>query len=115
MACVAQFGIIDNFKRDKDYSDYDPEKYSCIDIDDDILDEWWNELSLMKTYFHCYSRPSSSLARYGVTLIPPESLQTFYKVVSKDKKSKLSKELIDLMALLRRAISENKYIIHYGV
>lgn len=26
-----------------------------------------------------------------------------------------SEELIDLMILLRKAISENKYVIHYGV
>ncbi|MDO4328707.1 MAG: hypothetical protein Q4C66_05160 [Lachnospiraceae bacterium] len=28
----------------------------------------------MKTYFHSLSCPASGLARYGVTLIPPESL-----------------------------------------
>lgn len=116
MACVAEFGIIDEFEKDKDYSsEYEPEKYNCVAIDDDILDDWWNELILIKTYFHSYSRPNFALARWGVTLIPPESLEAFYNIVSKDKKSKSLEELIDLMLLLRKAISENKYVIHYGV
>lgn len=115
MSCVAQFGIIDEFEKDKDYSCYEPQKYSCVDINDDILNDWWNELTLIKTYFHCYSRPSFALDRWGVTLIPPDSLETFYNVVSNDKRSKSSNELIDLMVLLRKAISNNKYVIHYGV
>ena len=116
MPCVAQFGIIDKFEKNKDYSsDCEPRKYNCVAIDDDILNDWWEELTFMKTYFHCYSRPNFALARYGVTIIPPESLETFYNIVSKDIRSKLSEELINLMVLLRTAISLNKYVIHYGV
>lgn len=115
MPCVAEFGIIDKFEKDKEYLDYEPQKYNCVAIDDDILNDWWNDLTLVKTYFHCYNRPSFALARWGITLIPPESLEAFYEIVSKDKRSKSSKELNDLMILLRKAISENKYVIHYGV
>ncbi len=116
MPCNAQFGIIDQFEKLKDYSlDYEPLKYKCVAISDDILNDWWSELILIKTYFHCYNRPSYALARWGVTLIPPESLEPFYIIVSKDNRSNSSEELIGLMALLRRAISENKYVIHYGV
>ena len=115
MACVAEFGIINEFEKDKDYSDYEPLKYNCVSIDDDILDDWWNKLSSMKTYFHCYSRPDFALARHGVTLIPPETLEYFYSIVSTDTRSKSSKELIDLMILLRKAICEKKYVIHYGI
>lgn len=115
MSCVAQFGTIDELDKDKDYSCYEPHKYSCVDIDDDILNDWWNELTLVKTYFHCYSRPSFALARWGVTLIPPESLEAFYTIVSNDRRSISSNELIDLMQLLRMAIFQNKYVIHYGV
>lgn len=115
MPCVAEFGIIDEFEKDKEYLDYEPQKYNCVAIDDDILNDWWNDLTLVKTYFHCYNRPSFALARWGITMIPPESLEDFYEIVSKDKRSKSSKELNDLMTLLRKAISENKYVIHYGV
>lgn len=83
MPCVAQFGIIDVFEKDKDYSlDYEPQKYNCVAIEDDIINDWWNELTLIKTYFHCFSRPDFGLARWGVTLIPPESLEVFYSIVS---------------------------------
>jgi len=115
MPCVAEFGIIDEFDKDKDYSIYEPEKYHCTAIEDDILNDWWNQLVLMKTYFHCYNRQEFALARWGVTLIPPESLESFYDIVSSDHRSKSSKELIDLMVLIRKAISDNKYVIHYGV
>ncbi|WP_053957256.1 hypothetical protein [Inediibacterium massiliense] len=115
MACVAEFGIVDNFDQNKDYSEYEPQKYNCIAIEDDIINNWWNELMLIKTYFHNYNRPEYALARWGVTLIPPESLEAFYKIVANDSRSKSSKELANLMTLIRKAISENKYVIHYGV
>lgn len=115
MPCVAQFGIIDSFERDKDYSEYRPEIYHCIVVDDDLLDDWWPELLQIKTFFHCYDRPEFGLARYGVTLIPPESIEDFYEIVALDERSMSSKELIDLMRLLRKARTENKYVIHYGV
>lgn len=112
----AEFGIIDEFEKDKDYSDdYEPEKYHCIAINDDFINAWWSNLTQIKTFFHHYDRPEFSLARWGVTLIPPESLEAFYNIVSTDKCSKSSKELINLMILLRKAISEKKYVIHYGV
>lgn len=115
MSCVAEFGIIDQFDKDKDYSDYEPEKYHCISIDDDLLNDWWNSLTQIRTYFHSYNRPDFALARWGVTLIPPESLEAFYNIVASDSRSKSLKELVDLMALIRKAISENKFVIHYGV
>ena len=115
MPCVAEFGIIDEFDKEKDYSEYEPEIYNCIAIDDDYIDDWWIGLSQINTYFHSYNRPEFALARYGITLIPPKSLEQFYNIISTDARSKSSKELNDLKILLRKAISENKYVIHYGV
>ncbi|MCB2291364.1 hypothetical protein LGK97_16680 [Clostridium sp. CS001] len=43
VSCGAQFGIINEFEKDKEYNDYEPQKYNCISIDDDILNAWWNE------------------------------------------------------------------------
>ena len=114
MPC-AEFGIIDNFDKNKDYRDtYEPKKYNCVSIDDDILNDWWSELSLIKTYFYCYNRPELSLSRWGVTLIPPESLEAFFNIVHNDRRFKSSQEVIDLMIVLRTAITEGKYVIHYG-
>lgn len=115
MGPYAEFGIINKFDKSKDYSSYDARKYKCIHIPDFIINKWWNDLVLVKTYFHCYDNPGYALARWGVTLIPPESLENFYEIVAKDKRSKSSVELIALLQLIRKAINENKYIIHYGV
>lgn len=114
MACVAEFGIIDNLE-EYDEHEYNPSKYHCTAIDDDFISAWWSELVLIKTYFHTLSRPEFGLARCGITLIPPESLEAFYKIIAKDKHSRTSEELIDLMKIVRMAINQNKYVIHYGV
>jgi hypothetical protein len=37
MPCVAEFGIINTFEEDKDYSYYEPEKYNCILVDDGTI------------------------------------------------------------------------------
>ena len=41
MACVSEFGIIDEFDEEKDYSDYEPEKYNCISVDDETGGVTW--------------------------------------------------------------------------
>lgn len=112
----AEFGIIDEIDITKDYSEYNPDKYCCIAIDDDeYINDWWNELSIIKTYFHNLNRPSTALARYGVTLIPPESLSAFLNIVLTDKRIYKDKNLIDLADKIEQAINENKFMIHYGV
>lgn len=111
-----EFGIIDQFDKTMDYSDYDPEQYHCVYIDDDLyIDDWWERLVLMKTYFHRFSRPEFGLARYGVTLIPPESLPAFQDIVVSDKRINEDKQLVLLARLIQKALAEGKYMIHYGV
>ena len=66
----AEFGIIEDIRETQEYS-YDPKKYQCVCIDDDVyIDKWWNKLVLLKTYFHSLDRPelfpiSSSPTRQG--------------------------------------------------
>ena len=115
MSCVAEFGIIEEIEKDKDYSVYEPENYHCVCINDDYLDDWWKSLAQIKTYFHNFKREEFALARWGVTIIPPDSLEQFYNIVLSDKRFEFEKELIDLAELLKRAIKENKYVIHFGI
>ncbi len=111
-----EFGIIDNFDVTKNYSSYEPEKYHCVYIDDDqYIDDWWERLALMKTYFHCFSRPEFGLARWGVTLIPPESLPAFQDIVVSDARINKDKQLVLLAQMIQKAIEEKKYMIHFGV
>ena len=34
-----EFGIIDSFEENKWYSDYEPEKYNCISVRDDLIEQ----------------------------------------------------------------------------
>ncbi|KOP82700.1 short-chain dehydrogenase [Cytobacillus solani] len=115
MPCVHEFGIIDNFDNMKNYNDYTPQKYSCISVDDDLINSLNEKLSIMKTYFHSYKRPEFGLAYWGITIIPPESLSLFYDVVLSSRYFKKSAELHELAAKIIQATEEKKYMIHYGV
>ena len=112
----AKFGIIENFDKNKNYGkEYTPHEYNCITIYDDIIDAWWKRLSIMKSYFHCYDRPEFALARYGVTLIPPESLDLFDDIILTNTPKKFYHQIPPLSDLIQRAKRENKFIIHYGI
>ena len=111
----AEFGIIDNLDPQKDYSEYAPDKYHCLSIDDDYLDEWWPHLCTMRTYFHSMSRPETALARWGVTLIPPESLPVLVKVLQTDTRMEADPQLELLLSKVEEAIVSDKYMIHFGV
>ena len=113
------FGIIDSFKENKWYSDYEPEKYNCISVNDDLLEEliikYNKELMAIKTYFQITTQPGSGLDYYGVTLIPPESLKQFRGIIIKANNHYKSQKLQLLIEKISNAISENKYLIHYGI
>lgn len=111
-----EFGIIDEIDYSKDYGVYELGKYNCIFIDDDIyINDWWERLTTMKTYFHNMDRPAFALARWGVTLIPPESLSIFQDIVITDKRIKTDNHLVELADKIQEAINKNKFMIHFGV
>jgi len=112
----AEFGIIDNFDAQKDYSaSYEPEKYHCVAICEYALNDWWDSLSEMKTYFNSFSRPEKNLARCGVTLIPPDSLELLIAVIDGNTKEEFRSDGLEIIDILKKAKSENKFVIHYGV
>ncbi|MBR2175713.1 MAG: hypothetical protein IJ861_02050 [Clostridia bacterium] len=111
-----EFGIIDNFDPAKDYDDYEPEKYHCVAIDDDLyINDWWEKLQMMKTYFFRLDRPEFGLNRWGITLIPPESLPVLQDIIITDKRINEDEHLVALAQKVQQAIDEKKYMIHYGV
>jgi hypothetical protein len=113
------FGIIDSFEENKWYSEYGPKKYNCISVDDDVLEEliikYNEELMAIKTYFQVTTQPGNGLDYCGVTLTPPESLKKFRDIIIKANNHYKSQELQLLIEKLSNAISENKYLIHYGI
>lgn len=65
--CLAKhdFGIIDSFKENKWYRDYEPEKYNFISADDDLSEEliinYNEELMAIKIYFQVTTKPKNGL------------------------------------------------------
>jgi len=113
------FGIIDFFEEGKWYSNYEPEKYNCISIDDDLLEqiiiEYRNDFINMNTYFIGSTQPGNGLDYCGVTLIPPESLEQFIDIIIKANKQFKARDLELLLEKIAEAIKANKYLIHYGI
>ena len=113
------FGVIDYFEENKWYSDYEPEKYNCISISDELIDEvmkgYLEELGNLKTYFHVKKHPALGLDYCGTTIIPPRSLKEFKKIIISANKQFKPNELDELIKKIDGAIKENKHIIHYGI
>ena len=110
-----EFGIIDDFQPNQKYTIYEPEKYHCVAIDDEYIDDWWERLLMIRTYNMSLEQPQWALSRWGITLIPPESLPALLEIIAKDKRIYWDDNLVELADLIRQAIIENKYMIHYGV
>ena len=110
-----EFGIIEDIEERQQYS-YEPEKYHCVYIDDETyINDWWDKLVLMKTYFHNFNHPEFGLARWGITLIPPESLPAFQEIVLSDRRINEDEHLVALADKIQEAINKNKFMIHYGI
>ncbi|WP_409291224.1 short-chain dehydrogenase [Peribacillus sp. SCS-37] len=112
---VHEFGIIEDIDNEKNDIDYEPLKYNCISVDDNIINSLSEHLSIMKTYFHSLKRPEFGLAYWGITIIPPESLSFFYEVVTSSTFYEKSAVLNELAIKINKANEENKHMIHYGV
>lgn len=110
-----EFGIIKDLKKDYEYCEYEPEKYSYISVDDDLIEPLMKKLLIMKTYFHNTSKHEFGLNYIGITLIPLESLKEFQKIIISSEEFNKSTELLELANLISKAIYDDKYIIHYGL
>lgn len=110
-----EFGIIEEIMSEtQDY--INPAKEDCVSIADDVyIDDWWDRLCVMRTYFHSLNRPEFGLARYGITLIPPKSLLAFQEIVLSDRRINTDDHLVALANMIQDAIDRNKFMIHYGV
>ena len=114
-----EFGIIDYLIKDKRYDEYEPEEYNCISVNDDLIDEiiskYVEEFTDVKTYAHIITKPMWGLNYCGITLIPPESLEKFFNIITNANNQYKSQELNLLLKKITEAIKGNKYLIHYGI
>ncbi len=115
MPCVHDFGIVEDVSALPEGIGYEPERYGCVWINDDYLSDWWPRLELIPTFFHALDRPELGLARYGITLIPPESLPALEKIVLSDRRIQTDEQLVELSRVLREAMRRKKFMLHFGV
>ena len=107
-----EFGIMQvEPKKNQRFDEYEPCKYKCISIHDDYIQPILQELSSLDCYWHTLDIKKKGLAYYGITLIPPSSLDSFIKILSQN----YSVEYYQLIDLLKLATQLDKYIIHFGI
>ena len=105
-----EFGIMENPPQiNERYDVFEPEKYACISVDDGLIAPLLDKLSLIECYWHTLERPGKNLAYYGITLIPPSSMEQFIEILEGVAGTE------ELRSLLFRAIEEDKYVIHFGI
>lgn len=119
MAYVHEFGIVDCILEYKE-NEYEPEKYNCITIDGEFIDEIYhkgfgNKMKHLDTFAHNINRPFKDLAYYGTTLIPPSSLHQFLSILTEENMIYNSDKLEKLIDIILTSIKEDKWLIHYGV
>ena len=105
-----EFGIMQTApEKGKRYDEYEPQKYDCISVDDVYLEDIVANFDHIDFYWHTLEVNGKGIAYCGVTLIPPSSLRAFVDVI--EDVSGLS----ELRELSERAITENKWMIHFGL
>lgn len=119
MAYIHEFGIVDCIEENKEYT-YEPEKYNCISIDGELIDEIYhkgfgNKMKELNTFADNTNRPYKDLAYYGITLIPPSSLQHFQDIIISENVIYKSQEFQALIEMITVAIKEGRWLIHYGI
>ncbi len=105
-----QFGIMQTApKKGKRYNKYEPQKYNCISVNDDYLEDIVMYFDHINFFWHTLDVPGKGIDYCGVTLIPPSSMQAFISVIENIS------ELSELKMLMQKAYTENKWIIHFGL
>ena len=96
-------------KPNKRYDTYEPEKYDCISVHDDLIEPLLDKLSVIDCYWHTLERPEKGLAYCGITLIPPSSMEQFVSLLDGNA------GMDELKSLLLKAKAEDRFIIHFGI
>ena len=107
-----EFGIIKNKPISTDrFYEYEPNKYNCIQVDDGFIEPILIDLQNVDCYWNTLKVSGKGLSYCGITLIPPESIDTLINILSIQN----NLEYIDLISLANQAKKENNYIIHFGI
>ena len=104
-----EFGIMQTAPQNGKKYEYEPQKYNCISVNDDYIENIVSNFDDIDFYWHSLDNPRKGIAYCGITLIPPSSMQAFISVIENYS------ELSELNILLQKAYSDNKWVIHYGL
>ena len=117
MGLVHDFGIIENFSGNMcKYKGYTPEKFSCISIHDDFILPLVEKFQSIPTINPCRGNNLKGelwqgLCYYGVTLIPWNVLPEFIDIFQQENNDVYK----PVICLMKKAYTEKKYVIHYGI
>ena len=108
MPMVHEFGImLTDPQPGENYIDYEPEKYSCVTVHDEIVEKFGdNVLCDLPCYWCTVDRPAKGLAYCGITLIPPSPLPVLLQAAGESE---------SLQRLVEKAMAENRFVIHFGL
>ena len=108
MPMVHEFGImLTGPKPGEQFNDYEPQKYNCITVHDEIVERFGDAvLKDLPCYWCTIDRPEKGLAYCGITLIPPASLPILLQSAGESE---------PLQKLIKRAMVESCFIIHFGL
>ena len=91
------------------YDKYEPQKYHCILVNDDDLENIVTQFDDIDFFWHTPDVPQKGIDYYGITLIPPTSIPAFLSVIQNRH------GLSQLESLLQSALRKGKWVIHYGL
>ena len=105
-----EFGMMHTApKPDQVFQNYEPEKYSCIVVDDTYIEPLLPKLSIVDCYWHSLACPQKNINDCGITLIPPDSMDLFMEQIAGTAGTEA------LRALLEKAKKEHRFVIHFGI
>jgi len=91
------------------YDRYEPEKYDCIAVEEELVDEIISETGELTMYWHTVDSEAKGLTESGITLIPPSAMRCFLAVINEKK------EYDGLRQLFEKAYTYQKWVIHFGL
>lgn len=91
------------------YDTYEPERYGCVAVDDELAEVLAEKLADVPVYWHTLDRPERGLAYCGITLIPPGSIPAVLTALD------AAEEWTTLGGLLEEAKAAGRFVIHYGL
>lgn len=110
MSYTHEFGIMPRIPQTGErYDDYEPQKFGCIAIDADRIDEILEPLAETEFFWHTVDVRGMGLACCGITLIPPQSAEKMLEILPRDE------DFLPLIELLEKAVADNSFVIHYGL